>query len=59
MAEHSELTGQTIQGYHIQKPIGQGKFSIVYRAETTNNGIVALKKIKVFSMKKIDKIRKK
>lgn len=48
MTEHSELTGQTIQGYHIQKPIGQGKFSIVYRAETTTGTIVALKKIKVF-----------
>ena len=47
MTEHSELTGQTIQGYHIQKPIGQGKFSIVYRAETTTGTIVALKKIKV------------
>jgi len=46
MTEHTELTGQTIQGYHIQKPIGQGKFSIVYRAETTSQTIVALKKIK-------------
>lgn len=52
MAEQNELTGQTLQGYHIQKPIGQGKFSIVYRAETTNNTIVALKKIKVFIIAK-------
>ena len=56
MAEHTELTGQTIQGYHIHKPIGQGKFSIVYRAETTNKSIVALKKIKVLSLKIFNKI---
>lgn len=30
--ENYELTGQNIQGYTIAKPIGQGKFSIVYRA---------------------------
>ncbi len=30
--EGYELTGQKIQGYTISKPIGQGKFSIVYRA---------------------------
>jgi hypothetical protein len=31
--ENYDLTGQKIQGYTISKPIGQGKFSIVYRAE--------------------------
>jgi hypothetical protein len=30
--ENYELTGQKVQGYTISKPIGQGKFSIVYRA---------------------------
>lgn len=30
--ENYELTGQKMQGYTISKPIGQGKFSIVYRA---------------------------
>ncbi len=27
-----DLTGQKVQGYSISKPIGQGKFSIVYKA---------------------------
>lgn len=30
--ENYDLTGQKMQGYTISKPIGQGKFSIVYRA---------------------------
>lgn len=33
MKEGFELTGQSVQGYKIAKPIGQGKFSIVYKAE--------------------------
>ena len=32
MKEGFELTGQSVQGYTISKPIGQGKFSIVYKA---------------------------
>ena len=32
MKEGFELTGQNVQGYTISKPIGQGKFSIVYKA---------------------------
>jgi serine/threonine protein kinase len=47
--ENYELTGQKIQGYTIAKPIGQGKFSIVYRAENEQGIPFALKKIKVFS----------
>lgn len=45
--ENYELTGQKIQGYTISKPIGQGKFSIVYRAENEQGIPFALKKIKV------------
>ncbi len=45
--ENYELTGQQIQGYTISKPIGQGKFSIVYRAENEQGVPFALKKIKV------------
>lgn len=45
--ENYELTGQNIQGYTISKPIGQGKFSIVYRAENEQGIPFALKKIKV------------
>ncbi len=30
--ESFDLAGQNIKGYKISKPIGQGKFSIVYRA---------------------------
>lgn len=36
-----------MQGYTISKPIGQGKFSIVYRAENEQGVAFALKKIKV------------
>jgi serine/threonine protein kinase len=45
--DNYELTGQKIQGYTISKPIGQGKFSIVYRAENEQGLTFALKKIKV------------
>lgn len=47
MRENYELTGQKMQGYTISKPIGQGKFSIVYRAENEQGLPFALKKIKV------------
>lgn len=47
MNENNDLSGKDIQGYKIMKAIGQGKFSIVYKAETSTNNIVALKKIKV------------
>jgi len=45
-----DLTGKTIQGYFVQKPIGQGKFATVYKAETEDKRIVALKKIRIFEM---------
>lgn len=48
--ENYELTGQKIQGYTISKPIGQGKFSIVYRAENEQGVPFAIKKIKVTSL---------
>lgn len=47
MKEGFELTGQNVQGYKISKPIGQGKFSIVYKAENEQGVSFALKKIKV------------
>ncbi len=43
----TDLTGQLIKGYKISKEIGQGKFSIVYRAENEMGKPFALKKIKV------------
>jgi len=45
-----DLSGKTIEGYHIVRPIGQGKFATVYKAETPEKKIVALKKIKIFEM---------
>ena len=41
------IAGQIIEGYKIQKPIGEGKFSTVYKAESSDGTIVAVKKIKV------------
>lgn len=41
-----ELMGQNVNGYTIIKPIGQGKFSIVYRAQKDGQPY-AVKKIKV------------
>lgn len=49
--ENYDLTGQKMQGYTISKPIGQGKFSIVYRAENEQGVAFALKKIKVLANK--------
>lgn len=53
-----DLSGKTIEGYHVIRPIGnmyykafhylgQGKFATVYKAETPDKKVVALKKIKV------------
>lgn len=40
-----------IEEYSIIKPIGKGKFSIVYRAERKIDGVlVALKKIGIFDL---------
>lgn len=42
------MVGKDVNEYHIVKPIGQGKFSIVYKAERVSDGqVVALKQIKV------------
>jgi RIO-like serine/threonine protein kinase len=46
--EPNNFVGQEIQGYKISKPIGQGKFSTVYKAENSNGQPFAVKKIKVF-----------
>jgi len=47
-SEESSKAGKEIKGYIIQKPIGQGKFSIVYKAERILDSLpVAMKIIKV------------
>jgi NIMA (never in mitosis gene a)-related kinase len=53
-----DLSGKVIEGYHVTKPIGQGKFATVYKAETKDNKVVALKKIKIFEMNDV-KLRDK
>lgn len=45
--EPNNFVGQEIQGYKISKPIGQGKFSTVYKAEDSQGQPFAVKKIKV------------
>lgn len=48
MANPQDIVGKDINGYRVVKPIGQGKFSIVFKAENLTDGqIVALKQIKV------------
>eukprot|EP00746_Dinoflagellata_sp_MGD_P082915 gnl/MRDRNA2_/MRDRNA2_32960_c0_seq1.p2 gnl/MRDRNA2_/MRDRNA2_32960_c0~~gnl/MRDRNA2_/MRDRNA2_32960_c0_seq1.p2 ORF type:complete len:122 (+),score=31.63 gnl/MRDRNA2_/MRDRNA2_32960_c0_seq1:135-500(+) len=43
--------GQVIKGYEIIKPLGKGKFSIVYMAKRVADGVLcALKKINIFDM---------
>mmetsp|Transcript_47054 Transcript_47054/g.131188 ORF Transcript_47054/g.131188 Transcript_47054/m.131188 type:complete len:835 (+) Transcript_47054:316-2820(+) len=43
--------GQIIQDYEILKPLGKGKFSIVYMAKQLTDGTMcALKKINIFDM---------
>lgn len=47
-SEESTSSGKEIKGYRILKPIGQGKFSIVYKAERISDNLpVAIKIIKV------------
>lgn len=47
-SEESSKAGKEIKGYRIMKPIGQGKFSIVYKAERISDNLpVAMKIIKV------------
>ena len=44
----SEVSGKVIRGFQVHKPIGQGKFSIVFRADHISDNVpVALKMIKV------------
>lgn len=48
MEDTENIIGKEVNGYHIIKPIGQGKFSIVFKAEKApDNQVVALKQIKV------------
>lgn len=43
--------GQVIQDYEIVKPLGKGKFSVVYMAKRLTDGsMCALKKINIFDM---------
>jgi NIMA (never in mitosis gene a)-related kinase len=46
-----EMEGREVEGYRVIKPIGSGKFSIVYKAERIADGLqVALKLIKIFDV---------
>ena len=45
----SQFIDQEINGYKVQKAIGEGKFSTVYKAMNNEGNVVALKKIKVRS----------
>lgn len=47
MEAGKDFVGQDIHGYKIMKPIGQGKFSTVYKAENAEGHPAAVKKIKV------------
>lgn len=48
----NDFVGRLVNGYQIEKPIGQGKFSIVFKAvNQTDKVAVALKLIKIFDMK--------
>lgn len=43
--------GQVVKDYEIIKPLGKGKFSIVYMAKRISDGVLcALKKINIFDM---------
>ena len=45
------LVGKEVRGYKVIKPIGAGKFSIVFKAEKVDDGaLIALKCIKIFDM---------
>jgi serine/threonine protein kinase len=45
---NTDIVGKTIEGYKIIKPLGRGKFAIVYQAERQKDQkLVALKIIKV------------
>ncbi len=47
MANPQDISGKEINGYRVIKPIGQGKFSVVFKAERiSDNKVVALKQIK-------------
>ena len=44
-------SGGSIDQYEVIKPIGKGKFSVVYRARcTSSNRLVALKRIGIFDL---------
>jgi len=48
----AQFVGGSVKGYKIVKPIGSGKFSVVFKAEREGDGeIVALKLVKIFDMK--------
>jgi len=54
MSNPQDMAGKEINGYKVIKPIGQGKFSIVFKAEKIVDGqIVALKQIKVIKFSKM------
>jgi len=49
--DQQNIIGKEIHGYKVIKPLGQGKFSIVYKAHRVSDDLlVALKMIKIFDM---------
>jgi len=47
----TNFVGKVVNGFEIQKLIGQGKFSYVFRAKRQDDSVlVALKLIKIFDM---------
>ena len=45
------MIGKQVRGYKIEKPIGQGKFSVVFKAtRLADEKLIALKLIKIFDM---------
>ena len=48
MNDELDISGKVIRDFRVSKPIGQGKFSVVFKAEQlSDNTPVALKMIKV------------
>jgi len=49
--KHGEFNGKIYRNYKIIEPIGQGKFSFVFKALDQNSGkFIALKLLKIFDM---------
>jgi serine/threonine protein kinase len=50
-SHNDDFSDKIVRGYKIIKPIGQGKFSIVFKAIREDDGLaIALKLLKIFDM---------